>query len=203
MKNIDILYLKLDNLEEKIVSKKVLLNIIRNVIQDKPEIYLKKLRENRKIKAIFNKYYYILSENERKTNILNYFDIELVFGALNKSNVKWYISLEKGLELNNILWQAHKTVTIINNKFSRKCKILKNQFEFKKIKSNYINNYIKNKTKNRITQNIGINEKIYLDYIYFKKAPPIELIEKIDKTKVIEISKIYPKNFQEKIKENE
>lgn len=201
MKYIDILYIKLDNLEEKIVSRKFLLNLIRDVIQDKPEIYLKKLRENGKIKSIFQKYYYILSENERKTNILNYFDIELVFGVLNKLNIKWYISFEKGLELNNILWQAHKTTTIINNKISKKCKILKNQFEFKKTKSIYIDNYIQNKTKNRITQNIGENEKIYLDYIYFKKKIPIELIEKIDKKKIMSILEIYPKSFQKKVKE--
>lgn len=201
MKNIDILYLKLDSLNERIVSKKLLLNLISDMIQDKPEKYLKKLRENGKIKYIFQKYYYILSETERKTNILDYISLELVFGVLNKLNIKWYISFEKGLELNNILWQAHKKITIINNKISKKCKILESQFEFKKTKAIYINNYNQYKTKNRITQNIGINEKIYLDYIYFKKKLPIELIEKIDKIKIIEIMEKYPKSFQKKIKE--
>ena len=160
MKEIDILYIKLDNLKEKIVSRKFLLNMICDVTQDKAEIYLKKLRENGKIKSIFQNYYYILSETERKTNILDYFTLELVFGVLNKSNVKWYISFEKGLEINNILWQAHKTTTIINNKISKSYTILGSQFEFKKTKSIYINNYTQNKTKNRITQNIGENEKI-------------------------------------------
>lgn len=201
MKEIDTIYLKLDTLEERIISRKLLKNIICDVMQDKPEIYLKKLRENGKIKSIFQNYYYILSENERKSKIINYFDLELVYGVLNKLNIKWYISFEKGLELNGVLWQIHKKITIINNKISRKCIILGSQFEFKKTKSIYINNYNQNKTKNRITQNIGSNEKIFIDYIYFKKKIPIELKNKIDIKKVKLISNNYTTKFQKIIKE--
>ncbi len=206
MKEIYILYFKLDNLEEKIVSKKLLIELIRDVVQDEPEKYLKKLRENRKIKFIIQNYYYILSDNERRLNQLRYNPSELVFSVLNKSNVKWYISLEKGLELNNILWQAHKKINIINNKISGEKTIIRTKFDFKKTKPQHINNYKQdnykqNKTKNRITQNIGLNEKIYLDFIYFKKRVPIELEKAIDKSKVISILSDYPKTFQKKVKE--
>ncbi|MFT4244591.1 MAG: hypothetical protein ACMXYB_04025 [Candidatus Woesearchaeota archaeon] len=203
MKEIEILNFKLDNLDEKVVSRKQLLNLICDVIQNKPEKYLKKLRENKKIKALFNKYYYILSENERKSGILNYYSLELTYAVLNKSNIKWYISFEKGLELNNVLWQAHKITTIINNKFSKRLKVLDVEFKFIKTKSKYISNYSQNKTKNRITQNIATNEKIYVDYIYFNKKIPIELADKIDKKKVQQIAKAYPKYIQNKILENE
>ena len=201
MKEIYILYFKLDNLEEKIVSKKLLTQLIRDVMQDEPEKYLKKLRENRKIKFVIQNYYYVLSDNEKRLNQLRYNPSELIFSVLNKSNVRWYISLEKGLELNNVLWQAHRKINIINNKILGERKILGTIFNFKKTKSQYINNYKRNKTKNRITQNIGSNEKIYLDFIYFKKRVPIELEETIDKSKAILILNDYPKTFQKKVKE--
>ena len=70
--NIDQITMKLDLLSDKIVSKNQLIEVIYLVTQDKSLKYLKQLRENNKIKSIFQKYYYILDETERKSGILNY-----------------------------------------------------------------------------------------------------------------------------------
>jgi len=200
MRDKDIINIKLSSLRDKIVSQELLLSIIRDVLPQGEKKMLKNLRQSNKIKSIFLKYYYILSENERKIGYLNYYSFELVFAILNKLNIKWYISLEKGLELNKLIWQSYRKFTIINNKISRKCTIEGTEFEFKKTKVKYINNYKQNKTKNRITQNVGTNEKILVDYIYFKKKVPEELFENMNSKKVKEILNNYPKNFQKKVK---
>lgn len=197
--NIDQITMKLDLLSDKIVSKNQLIEVIYLVTQDKSLKYLKQLRENNKIKSIFQKYYYILDETERKSGILNYSTNELVFGILNKLKIKWYISFEKGLELNKVLWQSHKKFNIVNNKLSGTFNILGVEYEFKKTKSEYIHNFIKVETKNRITQKIGINEKIFIDYLYFKKEMPLELISNIDKDKFPSLLNSYPINFQKKV----
>ena len=200
MEKTEVLRVKLDSLEEKIVSRKFLAKAIRDVMHDKPEKYIKRLRETGKIRFVFQNYYCILSENERKLNRLNYAATELVFGVMNRSNVRWYISLEKGLELNNILHQAYKKINIINTKISGERNILGTMFEFRKTKPRYVNSYRQNRTKNRITQNIGSKEKIFLDFVYFKKKVPIELKKTVDKRKTISIMSSYPEKFRRKIK---
>ena len=199
MKDIDIIKLKLDQLRERIVSKEQVIRIICDVNPDKPNITLRNLRKSKKITHIFLNYYYILTENERKQKMINYYNSELVFGILNKLNVKWYISFEKALELNNVIWQSHNKVTIINNKISKKYTILNTEFEFRKTKPILISNYKQNKTKNRITQNIGSNEKVFVDFMYFNKTVPKELKNCVDKNKVKTILKDYNKNFQKKV----
>ena len=201
MKDIDIITTRLSNLEENILSQEAILKLIRDVTHNNEVQVLKNLRQNGKIKTIFLKYYYVVSENERKNNSLKYYSFELVFGVLNKLNIKWYISFAKGLELKNILWQSHKKFSIINNKISRKCIIHNTEFEFKKTNAKYINNFSQNKTKNRITQNIGTTEKIFVDYVYFNKKVPKELQNGINATKVKEIIQNYSKNFQKKVKD--
>lgn len=199
MKDIDIISLKIDQLGDKIISKEQLLKIICDVNPDEPTTTLKNLRKSKKITYLFLNYYYILSEDERKHKILRYYSSELVFGVLNKLNIKWYISFEKGLELNNVVWQSYNSVTILNNKISKIYKIKNTEFRFRKTKPTLINNYNQNKTKNRITQNIGSNEKIFVDLIYFNKPIPKELKDCINKTKVKTIVKEYKPNFQKKV----
>lgn len=200
MKNIDIIIIKLGNLKENIISKESLINLICDVIPDNPDKTLKHLRRMNKVKSIFLKYYYILSEEERKQGSLNYYSFEIVYGILNKLNIKWYLSFEKALEYNNVVWQSYKKFVIINNKISRTYNILGSDFEFRKTKLVYINNFKQNKTKNRITQNVGTNEKIFVDYVYFNKKIPKELLDIIDVYKIRDILTNYNKNFQKKVR---
>ena len=194
------LRLKLSNFDGKVISKSFLTSLIREVVHDSPEKILKKLREKRKIQFIFRNYYYVLSENERKNDRLSYSATELVFKVLNKSNIKWYISFEKGLELNNVIHQAYRKINIINTKISGEKNILGTDFAFKKMNPKYVNNYKQKKTKSRTTQNIGSKEKIYLDFIYFRKRSPIELEKAIDRKKTIFILKCYPEKFKDNFK---
>lgn len=200
MKDIDIIKLKISQLGEKIISKEQLIKVICNVTPEDSDKIFKNLRKSNKIKYVFLNYYYILSEDEKKLKIIKYYPSEIVFGILNKLNVKWYISLEKSLELNNVVWQSYNKITIINNKISKKYRIFDTEFEFRKTKSELINNYNQNKTKNRITQNISTNEKNFIDFIYFNKPIPKELKDSVDKNKVKKILKAYKKNFQKEVK---
>lgn len=199
MKEADIICMKLDQAGEKIISRKQIIKIIRSVGHDKTTIILRNLRKIKKIKYLFLNHYYILSENEIKYKIINYYSPELVFGVLNRLNIKWYITFEKALELNNVVWQSYRKFIIINNKISKRITILNTEFEFKKTKVVLINNYVQNKTKNRITQNIGSNEKVFVDFMYFKRTIPKELRKIIDKNKVKTILKEYNTNFQKKV----
>lgn len=196
MKEKDLIMLKLWNLEEKVVSRKT----ICDVIHDKQLLWLKRLRETGHIQTIFQNYYYVLSEDERKTKILKYFPNEMVFMVLNKLNIKWYIAFEKALELQGILWQSYRKVSIINSKISGKYIIMGTEFVFTKAKRNHIFGFKQNKTKNRIIQNIASPEKIFIDLCYYKKQIPLELKEKIDSKKVLHLLNTYPENFQKKIR---
>lgn len=196
-----ILYIKLEKLNEKIVSRKFLLKTIQDVMQDDPNIFLKQLRENKKIKYIFQNYYYVLSETERKTNILEYSNLEIVYTILNKLNLNWYVSFEKGLEINNVVWQSHKTISVVNNKISKKCKIRGIQYHFRKTQKKHIFGYESNKISSGITQNIGYNEKIAIDYVYFRKDIPLELLKVLDFKKIESYLNLYSKGFQKKFKE--
>ncbi|NCC71324.1 hypothetical protein EOM09_07125, partial [bacterium] len=84
---------KLDMLKDKIVSKDNIIKVIKLFDNKTPLKKLENLRKSGKIKYIFLNYYYILSENERKTKVLKYFSEELIASVLNKLKIKWHYSL--------------------------------------------------------------------------------------------------------------
>lgn len=196
----DFIYKKLDMLKDKIILKKTIIEVIK--LADKKD-YLKlfeNLRKSNKIKYVFLNYYYILSENERKNKILIYSSEDMVLSILNKLKIKWHYTFTTALVRKKIIWQTSKTIFILNNKISKKMIINKTPFHFIKTQTNYIFDVSQIKSKNRISTYYSSNEKLFIDYIYFKKKVPIELKRKVNKTKLLKIIKKYPINIQTKIK---
>ena len=179
----------INTFKEKIVSKDEILNVICDVIQDKLESkkVFDSLRKINKIRFVFQKYYYIVSEEERGNKIIKYSNLDLIASVLNRLNVKWYLGLASANDLNKVIWQPSNNIYIINNKYSKTIKINDQKVFFSRLKSDFIMGYTKHITPSRIQLNISSNEKTYVDYEYLKKEMPIELRDKVDLDKVFEI----------------
>lgn len=195
---INFIYLKLGMLKDKIVSRDMILNIINQVDKKNSLKILENLRKAKKIEYIFLNYYYILSETERKTGVKKYFSEELVLAVLNKLKIKWHYGFNTALERKNLVWEVSKNVTILNNVISKKMIIGNIIFHF--VKSQYVFDYKSIRTKNRIFANYPSNEKLGVDYIYFNMKLPLELKNRIIKSKFKTLIKYYPQNIQNKIK---
>lgn len=193
---------KINSLNDKVITKKQLENIIKLFSPNSVQKKLENLRKVRKIKYYFLNYYYILNEEERKTKKLKYTTEEIVAAILNKSKIPWYFAFNTALERNNVIWQSYKTITILNDRISKKIILDKIQFHFIKTQKKYIFSFRVVKTKNRISTFYPTNEKIFIDYIYFRKNPPLELKNSIKKTPIKKILIQYPQLIQKKI-ENE
>ena len=196
----DLIYLKLDTLKDKIVSRDTIINIIKSIDSKDYLKRLETLRKSKKIQYIFLNYYYVLSENERSKNVSKYSSEEKVIAVLNKLKIKWHYTLDTALARKKIVWQASKNIIILNNSISKKTTINKIPFIFIKTQTKYISDYSTVKTKNRISTNYPLNEKLFVDYNYFNKKVPIELKNKVKKTTLNTILQKYPKAFQNKIK---
>ena len=190
----------LESMNEKVVSKKQLINAFRDVLQvNYLENIIVQLRKNKNILYVFKGYYYILNPNEQKGSFTKYSTNEMVYVILNKLNIKWYLGLESALERNNLIWQAIVSPVIINSEFSGKRTILGINFQFHKMKREKLDfGYVKKTTKNRITFYYSDPEKTYLDYIYLNKKPPSE-ISTIDNRQLKSYLKKYSKNFRKKV----
>ncbi len=191
----------LDSINDKLASKKQLEKLFRDVLQDKySEKVIVNLRRNKDIIYVFKGYYYILSIDEKKGDYTNYSTNEMVYAILNKLNIRWYLGLYSALERNNILWQGIVNPIIVNSEISGERKIQGIRYKFCKIKRDKIDfGYIKKTTKNRITFYYSNPEKTFLDFIYLKKTPPIELINFKKKQKLNLYLKNYSKNFKKKV----
>ncbi len=191
----------LDSINDKLISKRQLEKVLRDVLQDKyTENIIVNLRRNKDTIYVFKGYYYILSIEEKKGDYTNYSTNEMLYAILNKLNIRWYLGLYSALERNNILWQGIVNPIIINSEISGERKILGIRYRFCKIKRDKIDfGYIKKTTKNRITFYYSNPEKTYLDFIYLKKIPPIKLSKFTKKQKLKLYLKNYSKNFKKKV----
>lgn len=193
----------LDSLDEKVVSKKQLINIFRDVTQDdSSETLITNLRRNKEIIYIFKGYYYVKDPHEQQGSFTKYSSEEMVYAILNKVNIRWYLGLESALERNKIIWQAVVNPVILNSEFSGTKEILGVKFRFHKMKRNMFDfGYAKRTTKNRITFYYSDPEKTYLDYIYLHKKIPSELSKvKHNKKTKLYLSN-YSRNFKKKVLE--
>ena len=191
----------LESFKDKLVSKKQLERAFRGVLQDKySDNIIVNLRKSKDILYIFKGYYYLLDSKEKGGSYTMYSINEMVYTILNKLNIKWYLGLYSALERNNIVWQGVVNPIIVNSEFSGEKKILGVKYKFYKMKSDKFDlGYIKKITKNRITFYYSDPEKTYIDFIYFKKNPPLELsnIRRYEKLRLY--LKIYSKNFKKRV----
>jgi len=191
----------LGSFKDKLVSKKQLERAFRDVLQDKySENIIVNLRKSKDILYIFKGYYYLLDSKEREGSYTKYSINEMVYTVLNKLNIKWYLGLYSALERNNIVWQGVVNPIIVNSEFSGEKKILGVKYKFYKMKSDKFDlGHIKKITKNRITFYYSDPEKTYIDFIYFKKNPPLELSNAIKNEKLRLYLKHYSKNFKKRV----
>lgn len=188
----------LESFKDKLVSKKQLLKVFRDVLQDKySENMIHNLRQNRDILYIFKGYYYLLSPKEKVGSYLEYSTNEMIFSILNKLNIRWYLGLYSALEKNNIIWQGVVNPVIVNSDISGEKKILGVKYQFHKMKRELFDfGYTKKVTKNRITFYYSDPEKTYIDFVYFKKNVPSEL----SKFKKNEKTRTYLKKYSKTLK---
>jgi len=191
----------LDSLNEKVVSKKQLLNAFRDVLQVKySDKLIANLRRNKDIFYVFKGYYYVLDPHEQQGSFTEYSTDEMVYAILNKLNIRWYLGLESALERNNLIWQGVINPVILNSELSGEKKILGVKYRFHKMKRGMIGfGYVKKITNNRITFYYSDPEKTYLDYIYLHKRIPSELSTVRHHEKVKLYLTRYSKVFKKKV----
>lgn len=189
----------LDSLNEKVVSKKQLVNAFRDVLQgNSSEALIANLRRNNDVLYVFKGYYYVLDPHEQQGSFIAYSTDEMLYVILNKLNIQWYLGLESALERNNLIWQGVVNPIILNSELSGEKKILETKYRFHKMKREMLDfGYVKKTTKNRITFYYSDPEKTYLDYVYLHKRIPSELSsikhDKKVKSYLIHYSKVFKK----------
>jgi len=191
----------LESLNEKVVSKKQLVNAFKDVLQvNYSDKIIANLRRSNDILYVFKGYYYVLDAHEKQGSFTSYSTAEMIYVVLNKVNIRWYLGLESALERNNLIWQGVVNPIILNSKLSGKKKILGVTYQFHKIKKELLGfGYIRKTTKNRITFYYSDLEKTYLDYIYLRKRIPSELLKAKNNVKVKSYLTHYPKFFKKKV----
>ncbi len=181
MSKILVIYEALLNRKEKVCSKLDIIEIIQEYNKSLGKINSKNalwyLSRHGYIKRIIFNFYYINSVDERKRNFCNYEDKELLFMALNKLNLKWYVGLNSALYLQGKIWQIPNTLAIINSKFSGRKMVLGLKVQFIKIKESLIFGMKEKKSRNAIPHHYSDLAKTYLDLSYFRKSGKLVILK--------------------------
>jgi predicted transcriptional regulator of viral defense system len=181
----------LERKQSKVISKKSLKTLVQDV--EHSESAITYLRNTGWLRYIINGYYYICDSEEQRTGFTQYTVAEMIFVVLNKLKIKWYLGLETALETNNVVWQGHSKLVIINDTISRKRTIQGTKVEFRKMSSKrFLFGIDRFKTKNRIIGYSSDPEKTLTDFFYYGKKPPFELLDKQDKNTLLVYLKKYP-----------
>jgi hypothetical protein len=158
----------------KILSKSEIIAIINEYekrFKDKKEKnFLKYLSRQKYIRRIFLGLYYINSFDERSREFLEFEDKEIVFMALNKLGVKWYLGLGSSLYLQGKKWQTPNQISIVNTKFSGIKKIMGLKVKFFKTRENLIFGLKRMSTKHNIGYFYSDPAKTNIDRVYFKET---------------------------------
>lgn len=191
----------LHSFKDKIVSRKQLEKAFRDVLQDKyTQSIIHNLRRKKDIIYVFKGYYYIISPEEKIGSYYQYSVNEMVYAVLNKCNITWYLGLESALEKNKLIWQSIAKPVILNDSISGEKTILHVPYEFHKIKKHFLTfGFIKKKTNNRITFYYSDPEKTLIDYQYFHKKIPSDLLPYKKQNKTRSYLNNYSKSFKKKV----
>lgn len=148
------------------------------------------------IKRIFLDYYYINSIEERELGYQKkYEDKEILFIVLNKVKWKWYMGLTSALYEAREIWQVPNILTIINDRVTKKRKILGMNINFIKMKKSLYFGLVPKKTKNKIKYLYSEPAKTELDFVYLRRYTKIGKKTK----KIREYVNRYPKWLQKLI----
>lgn len=162
--------------------------------------------------TIFRGIFYIKDYNEKKTGVLKYTSDELVAKGFNLKGIKnWYFGLRSGLKFLNVTHEYFTRTWVLNDTMKRKPRqVVGEKYEFVKIRRDLFGFGIKTeKTKNGILIKYSDLEKTLLDiaYIYKKNGKSDNFVRNVlieydailDKKRLINYSKKYPKSIQKLI----
>ncbi len=164
--------------------------------------------------TIFRGVFYVKDYNEKKTGVIEYSPDELIAKGLELKGIRnWYFGLKSGLKFLNVTHEYFTRTWILNDTMKRKLRGLAGaSYEFVKMKRNLFEFGIKTeKTKNGFLIKYSDREKTLLDiaYLYKKKGKSdytakqifLEYEENLDKERLFDYSKKYPKTIQKLVKE--
>ena len=159
---------------DKIQSKAEIIEIMKEYEEKfgigNKQAMLKYLSRHKYIKRIFAELYYINSFDERIRGFCKFEDKEVLFMALNKMKVKWYVGLISALYRSGKIWQTPNQLSIINTKFSGNKKVDGLKTKFYKTKDDLIFGLKKSKTSNGVEYFYSDPAKTHIDRVYFREA---------------------------------
>ncbi|HLC53461.1 MAG TPA: hypothetical protein VJK03_02865 [Candidatus Nanoarchaeia archaeon] len=185
---------------EKISHKEDIMKIIKEYNDSIKKVNMKNalwyFSRHGYITRIFLDYYYINSIEERELGYQQEYESrEILFIVLNKAKWKWYIGLTSALYESREIWQVPNTLTIINDRITRKKRILGMDVKFIKMKKKLFFGLISKRTKKNVKYFYSEPAKTELDFIYLRRYDKID-----NKTKkTIEYARMYPKWLQKSI----
>jgi len=131
---------------------------------------IKYLSRHNYIRRIFAELYYINSFDEKIRGFCDFEDKEIVFMALNKLKIKWYVGLGYSIYLQGKKWQTPNQMSIVNTKFSGFKRIFGLKVRFYKTKEALFFGLKKMKTTHGIDFLYSDPAKTYIDQVYFKES---------------------------------
>lgn len=169
----------------KILSKSEILGVVNEYERmfkgKKWEEIIKYLSRQNYIKRVISSLYYINSFDERNRRFLKFEDKEILFMALNKMGLKWYVGLDSSLYLQGKNWQTPNQISIVNTRFSGIKNIFGLKVKFFKIKENLIFGLKKMQTEHKIDFFYSDSAKTHIDKVYFKQANTLIRIKNTNK----------------------
>src|SRR3989344_4383966 len=132
--------------------------------------FLKYSTRHKYIRRIFAGFYYVNSFDERIRNFCEFEDKEVLFMALNKMKIRWYVGLGYSTYLQGKKWQTPNQMSIVNTKFSGIKNIFGLKVRFYKTKESLFFGLKKMKTKYGIDFLYSDPAKTYIDRVYFRET---------------------------------
>ncbi|MFP4524497.1 MAG: hypothetical protein ACLFO2_04285 [Candidatus Woesearchaeota archaeon] len=195
----EILLNHLDRLNERIIHRSVILELVRNVLRDEPRPYLERLRRSGRLVYIIKGYYYRLSIEEYYNNYTSYSSLEMVAAVLNKLKMQWYVGLQSALQHHKLVWQQPRAITIISDSLSGEKVVRKTRFLFRKVRRDLIFSYQKHYSKKNIRYNVSSVEKTIADMAYFAVPVPKEVLEAAKPRELKKCLETYPKITKQRL----
>jgi len=175
----------LDGLKQKIVSRRDIEAHLKKTINPISTFALfRNLRVSKKILYVWKQYYYVRDAEEVENDFNKMSSSEMIYIILNKLGISWYLGLESALAQNKVLWQAINRNIIINSKFSGTFVILKQEFEFKKMRKDLFFGICELRVGQSTVWKYSNIEKTIIDFVYYKKKVPFDLFAKQNKQKL-------------------
>ena len=143
--------------------------------------FLKYLSRHNYIRRVLVSLYYVNSFDERNRGFCEFEDKEILFMALDKLGVKWYVGLSSALHLQGKGWQTPSQLSIVNTKFSGIKKVFGLRVKFFKTKEIHFFGLKEGRTKHNIRYLYSDPAKTYIDRVYFKEDDKLVKVKNTQK----------------------